>query len=90
MSAGHIQKRNKEMPWTTVYLGRVMECRARVERRHERCQSRENLGAALWHPVIEAKRVSEYEMKVEKEVPIHLPVSCSLLREIRDEQENLA
>jgi hypothetical protein len=45
-----------------VYLGgRVIGPRAHVEMRHDRFQSRENQGAALWHPVIGPRRVSEYE-----------------------------
>jgi len=36
VSDGHVQKGNKERPWTMVYLGdRVIGERARVERRHE-------------------------------------------------------
>lgn len=42
-----------------VYLGgRVIELRAHVEMRQE---SRESQDAALWHPEIEPRRVSDYE-----------------------------
>ena len=62
MSAANVQK-NKGRPWTLVYLGgRVIGPRGHVEMRHNRSQSRENQGVALWHPVIEPRRVSEYEL----------------------------
>ena len=59
MSAAHVQKRSKGRPSTMVYLGgRVIGPRAHVAMRQE---SRENQDAALWHPAIEPRRVSEYE-----------------------------
>jgi hypothetical protein len=61
VSAAHVQKGNTERPWTTVYLGGRVIPKARVEMRHDRFQSRENQSVTLWHPVIETRRVSEYE-----------------------------
>ena len=45
-----------------MYLGgRVTGPRAHAEKRQGRSQSKENRDAALWHPVIEPKRVSEHK-----------------------------
>jgi hypothetical protein len=55
VNVGYDQKENKEKPWRMVYLGGTVMARV------ESWQWRENESAALWHPVIKTRRVSEYD-----------------------------